>query len=148
MEESIDKGSFHWPVTDRGKTVTLTCPYGIISELSVNRTTSIPIEITDSDVPPVIQSMNNGDDNFAVRSCQKSVDGTVHWTQSNLNVCRDYKSAVAQEKSVKLETSTTAAKNLTSLQVDQVTSEAIHLVEDAIANPKVNLASILNIYFN
>lgn len=134
MEESPDKGSFRWPVTDPGKNVTLSCPYGLVSELAVNRSsTPVDIEVTDSETRE--QERKTKVDPLALRSCRRLEDGTVTWMKSDLSVCRDRKFAIAEQKAVKLESSSTG--NLTLVQVEQVTTELVSLVDDALVDHKV-----------
>lgn len=95
------------------------------------------MEVTDSETRE--QEPHSKTDPLASRSCRRLEDGTVTWMKSDLSVCRDRKLALAEQKAVKLENSSTG--NLTLVEVEQVAAELVSLVDDALVDHKVKTGS-------
>jgi hypothetical protein len=143
VEESVEKGSFHWPATEPGQTATLNCPYGTLTtpegmskrpaEISTGLVTDTEFrerqERTKFDKTTALAT--------AVRSCERFQNGTIGWNSSDLSVCREQRLAIAEERSAILENNSVAGKNLTLIGVEQVADEVVNLVDDALMDLKV-----------
>jgi hypothetical protein len=144
VEESVEKGTFHWPVTETGQIATLACPYGTLTTLLEGKLKRPAAEIptglvTDTEFRER-QERTKFDQTTvltAVRSCERFPDGTVGWKSSDLSVCREQRLAIAEERSTILENNSVAAKNLTLIGVEQVADEVVDLVDDALMDLKV-----------
>lgn len=147
MEESIDKGSFNWPVTEIGQTVTLNCPFGSVTTLEAKSKRRVNIAaglVTDTEFRERQERLKfNESVTFAVRSCERFPNGTVSWNPSDLSACREQRLAIAEERSAVLENKSFAGKNLTLIGVEQVADEVANLVEDALMDLNVNSQHIL-----
>ncbi|KAI9556627.1 hypothetical protein GHT06_016417 [Daphnia sinensis] len=139
MEESIEKGSFHWPSTEVGQTATLACPFGSVTTLEAkSKRPFLTGVVTDTEYRERQERMKFDEfATFAVRSCERLTNGTVSWTLSDLSACREQRLAIAEERSAILENISIDAKNLTQIGVEQVADEVANLVEDALMDLNV-----------
>ena len=143
VEESVDKGTFRWPVTETGQIATLACPYGTLTTLEgkLKRPAAeiSPGLVTDTEFRERQERTKFDQTTLlaAVRSCERFPNDTVGWNMSDLSVCREQRLAIAEERSAILENNSVAAKNLTLIGVEQVADEVVNLVDDALVDLKV-----------
>lgn len=86
-------GTFHWPAIEPGRTAALECPYGPIRSLQdfkSGRKQNYPtrLESYERRQERLKYDENNGLIH-AVRSCEVQPDGTVHWMESDVSLCRE-----------------------------------------------------------